>query len=715
MARENKASVPAVISNQEILAEINLISQIQQIETRLATDPDSIRFAQLADAYLGIGNFDQAIELCEQGLKMHPQYDTGMLVLTKSYYLSGNKKKAREILQDFLISHPASLAGHKLLGDLSLEEDDVAGTVSHYRIALRFDPINRQIIQTLVDLKDKYQKIKESKTSEDEEEQVIPAIVKKADSKIVPAEKPLEKIQPVADEKPVIKPVQVKEETKLDSFIEDAIQPSEDKFAFKLTETEPVKTESVIAKKEEKPKAEDKRSEFAPVYTDEKGIMYFYDDDEVSFDQYKKRLDLQKAGQALILERTVLDQKLAEIGVKTAVKAQTEISKDDVFAQTESAFDMEITPKGFEFEPKTIKVEEKPGKEELERASTFEEHIDESMAREEEELLSEAEQEAALSDIEISYKDYLDILTNEEDLLEALFQEEHEAGLDEDEDVAGKILRSAMGEEEPVVSIEEADQPIAYLDYVQNLESESEIQEASFIAEPLADEKEETINFGEFSAYLDHSDDTIDYHSYSMLLEATGISPDTLWENQPAVIEEPVLNYKDYITSASDAERADAFFEVPVTEVKEKIVKEEIVEKEIVKEEITVKPVIEEVITEIKTVEEEKIDLKPVEQQPVVLAEAVKEKEEEKPIAPPEVKEEISKAEDEYEEEYFEEEINPQDATQELVEKLAARGQFGSAYKVCKMLKVKNPTDAKVDRKILELKRLYVWSSQMVG
>jgi len=51
----------------------------------------------------------------------------------------------------------------------------------------------------------------------------------------------------------------------------------------------------------------------------------------------------------------------------------------------------------------------------------------------------------------------------------------------------------------------------------------------------------------------------------------------------------------------------------------------------------------------------------------------------------------------------------------EMVEKFAQAGQFGMSYKVCKMLKMKNPTDAKVDRKVLELKRLYLWSSQLVG
>jgi len=59
--------------------------------------------------------------------------------------------------------------------------------------------------------------------------------------------------------------------------------------------------------------------------------------------------------------------------------------------------------------------------------------------------------------------------------------------------------------------------------------------------------------------------------------------------------------------------------------------------------------------------------------------------------------------------------INPNDASIELVENYVAAGQFGTAYKVCKLLKQKTPSDAKIDRKMLELKRLYLWSTQLAG
>ncbi|HMW34036.1 MAG TPA: tetratricopeptide repeat protein, partial [bacterium] len=152
MAKAEKQAVPAV-GNKAILAEVTLIDAIKQIESKLAYQPESVRFAQLADAYLDMGQYDQAITILTDGLQKFPYYDTARLILAKAYYRRGEKKQAQEYIREFLQSHPAHVAAHKLLGDLALEEDDVVSAVKKYRVALRFDPINKVLIQSLVDLK----------------------------------------------------------------------------------------------------------------------------------------------------------------------------------------------------------------------------------------------------------------------------------------------------------------------------------------------------------------------------------------------------------------------------------------------------------------------------------------------------------------------------------------------------------------------------------
>jgi FimV-like protein len=622
MARENRPAA-AGISNQEVLAEINLITQIQQIETRLAFQPNTIRFAQLADAYLSIGEFEHAIQACEEGLKIYPYYDTATFVLAKAYYRMGDKKKARAILQEFLASNPAHLAAHKLFGDLSLEEDDVVGSVTHYRIALRMDPINRPIIQSLVDLKESYQKIKAAKSSdEDEEEDVRPLVQKR---EIPKAEIP----KPISDKAPV----QPKIEKQL-AVEEKVVKPE----AIKKEELKPVEQNIPVSAVEEIKPVHN------PAYTDEKGVLYFYDDDEVSFEEYKQRQAWQKSGKAVIMVREALDAMLAEIRAKS--------------------------------KPPEAK---KPAVSETQKVPTsFEEHLEHAMSKEEDELLSEADQEAALAEMDISYKDYLELLTEESDLLEALFQEEEETGDEEISPIAGKAAPQAEKRDD--------EKPMAYQDYVEDLTDESEIIEATM----AEDHDDSPLSLAEFSEYLDTSDDVIDFATYA-LISRNGDLAEIMKDAAPADGGSG-MSYKDYFSSlTSDAEQREAAFETTVLKPAE---------------------------TKDTAKAEPKADIpRPIPEK----VEAIKED-----IAPPPVRESAEKpaesiqpvqkeAAEEQTEWMDAEDINPQDATLELVEKLAAQGQYGTAYKVCKMLKAKNPTDAKIDRKILELKRLYLWSSQLVG
>ena len=49
------------------------MSRIEELEKRLAADPNSRMFVQLAEEYRKAGMLEQAIDCCEKGLKKHPQ------------------------------------------------------------------------------------------------------------------------------------------------------------------------------------------------------------------------------------------------------------------------------------------------------------------------------------------------------------------------------------------------------------------------------------------------------------------------------------------------------------------------------------------------------------------------------------------------------------------------------------------------------------------
>lgn len=641
------------IGNGEILAEIRLIDLIQRIETKLVIQPNTIRFAELADAYIGIGNYDEAIRLCTEGLSHYPHYGPAHLVLARAYYRSGNKAKAREILEAYLNVSPANSGAHKLLGDIALEADDIKSAVTRYRTSLRMDPINREIIQQLVDLKDAYQKIKDS-GDEDEPADAKPIVIEKPPT----PEKKTEIPTPAAEPKKEAAPPVVKDEAKeaeAELLIRhDLVEvAARSKKTVDVAEEIPVETKTPreIPKKKEEPvetppepvepavvkptASADELGGLIPSYTDAQGKYYFCVDDELSFAEYKKRKALIDAGKAVLMSRAELDDLMSR-----AVPAK----------KTKAAAQEDVAEKA----PPPKAKKEKPVVEKTVAPSDGET------------LLSLDEQEAALDELEISYKDYLDILTDESQLMEALFTEEEPYGTLEDQDLS---LVSKLAGESP-------DTPISYNDYLSGLTGVSERREAEF-----ADD-EKALSFAEYSASMD--DEPMDFHTFLLT------DPDAAAiEASLALVEtEPVMTYAEYLDAVPESLKKEATLEAPTPPAAP------VVEKPVTPPKPAVKP------------SEPAVEVPKPKPTPVVTPAAV----------------DTIEAEEEIEEEVVEEtgeiettEINPNDATPELVESYVAMGQFGTAYKVCKILKQKNPTDAKIDRKMLELKRLYLWSTQLAG
>lgn len=757
MAKNSRSENIPVANLEAIQNEINLMMNIADIETRLAADPRLQRFGELADAYLAQGEIDESIQICQDGMKLFPYYGTAQIILAKAYQQKGDRNQASAILQEYLNTHPSSIAAHRMMGDFALEEKNVRKALKHFRIALRLDPVNRNLIQQFVEIRDEFQKIKDTMPSdEDDLDDSKPVIKKEAPPSIKP-EKTIERVldevldipeslkereiseqeksrlieEPAAepftfDAEPAIESIADKEpETVKEHIIQESPASFTDEIITRDTqdllpddEIEPVRKP---VKKELPPEAEGMN----PVYVDETGVMYFYDDDEVSFEQYKKRYDLQKIGKAKIMNRARLDEKLAILGI-------AEPAKTDEFSFGEESTVPEDVSESFPSEPVTEKASE------MIVTETIEEAYDVTPGPEEE---PEAfEEETAFEDMEISYRDYLDILTEESDLIEAMMGEGPQEPVTEEiaTDLINKIVGVTEAEEEPAPAV--SDDEISYSDYFLSLSDNADILEADLSTIPAEDQedKDRVVSLAEFARELDLSDELIDFETFR-LFSAT--DDEELFEDAIAETgdeSDAVLKYKEYLDSLdsdndiSEADLSDSTAEsitavtetasidqseiiTPVSEQTKDTTPEAI--KQIASADTLIEPesvrdikekqsaVVEEVLPPEKTVPEKK-----------VIAEKIDSRAETKTAATTATTAEaVTETDKTAESEEYEEEIDPRDASLELVDQLAQFGQFGTAYKVCKMLKLKNPTDAKVDRKILELKRLYLWSSQYVG
>ena len=97
------------------------------LQARLSHNPGSSSFAQLALLYLGQRKVQEAIDLCVRGLKAHPRYATGHLVLGKCYEEAGRNIEALLEYRKALRALPDSLLLKELLSALEQKFSARAG------------------------------------------------------------------------------------------------------------------------------------------------------------------------------------------------------------------------------------------------------------------------------------------------------------------------------------------------------------------------------------------------------------------------------------------------------------------------------------------------------------------------------------------------------------------------------------------------------------
>lgn len=70
-------------------------SRITELEGRIARDPASIAFAQLAEEYRRDGRLDDAVRTCRAGLAQHPDYPSARLTLGRALVALGRIEEGR--------------------------------------------------------------------------------------------------------------------------------------------------------------------------------------------------------------------------------------------------------------------------------------------------------------------------------------------------------------------------------------------------------------------------------------------------------------------------------------------------------------------------------------------------------------------------------------------------------------------------------------------
>ena len=121
----------------------NVKREISFLEKHIFINKNSVLFARLADKRLENDEVEKAIQICEQGLKKHPYYITGHLVMAKCYLAASFREEAKEELYRILTFDPYNVAANKLLSILLKEEGDKNSAMEHSKSIILADPLNK--------------------------------------------------------------------------------------------------------------------------------------------------------------------------------------------------------------------------------------------------------------------------------------------------------------------------------------------------------------------------------------------------------------------------------------------------------------------------------------------------------------------------------------------------------------------------------------------
>ena len=122
---------------------------IESLKDRIARDPLSRAFLQLAEEYRKEGRYQDAIDVCLDGLQRHPTYHTARISLGRTYMECGDLENARRSFVEVLELQQENHLAAKLLAEIQKKLGDPAGAAATYRSILRYYPNDREVAALL--------------------------------------------------------------------------------------------------------------------------------------------------------------------------------------------------------------------------------------------------------------------------------------------------------------------------------------------------------------------------------------------------------------------------------------------------------------------------------------------------------------------------------------------------------------------------------------
>lgn len=118
-------------------------------------NPRSKVFAPLAESYRKIGLYKEGIKILRDGIKHHPDYTLGYIVLANIYFDEGHFELAYSTVRSFISKNLENITLQKLFGKICLNLNKFDEALETYKLLLLVNPKDQEIIQKVGELEDK--------------------------------------------------------------------------------------------------------------------------------------------------------------------------------------------------------------------------------------------------------------------------------------------------------------------------------------------------------------------------------------------------------------------------------------------------------------------------------------------------------------------------------------------------------------------------------
>ncbi len=130
-------------------------SEIEKLEARYRENPKGRNFAPLADAYRKAGLIDNAIELCQAGLTLHPDYVSGHIVHGRCLVDKKDDAGAEAVFRKVLELDPENILALKVLAEVAERNNHYDQAIEWLNRLLLAAPMNGEAAEGLTRVRGK--------------------------------------------------------------------------------------------------------------------------------------------------------------------------------------------------------------------------------------------------------------------------------------------------------------------------------------------------------------------------------------------------------------------------------------------------------------------------------------------------------------------------------------------------------------------------------